>query len=51
MIVLKIEGRFVVFSHNLGEVVIICPFSIGEVRFSSLHYEFVCFVVSSTNGN
>lgn len=23
--ILKIEGRFVVFSHNLGEVVIICP--------------------------
>jgi len=25
MMVLKIEDRFVVFSHNLREVVIICP--------------------------
>jgi len=25
MMVLKIEGRFVVISHNLWEVVIICP--------------------------
>ena len=25
MMFLKIEGRFVVFSHNLREVVIICP--------------------------